>query len=412
LQNFYLQNFQENYNSKNNSANRARLILLQRIMSDQTNIHDPIKFSRNKENIVGVTPEIYEENIAEILNWKKETFRDYIFSKKALFVPARAGSIFSDNEYLYDIKYSKFLSRSIKNKVKLNGYESEENIAIFKELYSLEHSLKYNCYVSYFDPIKYIIQDNDDLMNEVLHKLKFDTDDQINFINDFLEIINYQYHRAIITQQEYVLKTIILSISKSRRRMSLKDVLLNILQRFEKDEEGGYFLCEYIQRDYIIFILNLIEDVDSMDYRALYAALNLLSQDLNRDDYINIYALIMMLENLFDKKSLLSISDETLKDIENVFEHYNIAYTRKIKLYLSNFLKKLFDVSVEKGNRKYVNSLYMEDIDFILKQENKLFTTIFAEYFDFLLIYKLHGMIDEQEESSFFKKTLYNPITH
>ncbi len=430
LQNYHFENFHKNFDDKKNSANYARLIYIQRFFGDQENIHESVKSSRYSRDIREMTLETYDDSKVDIIDWIDEISRKYVFLKQALFIPVKVSSIFSEDDFFYEIKYSKYLARRIKNKVKMNGYTDEGNATVFKELYSSEYSSNYDPSVAYFDPIEHILKKNDkqffkNILNKldlddqfykkILKKKKFELNDseKLALLNDLLEVINRKYFQVIVSQQKYVMKRIILNVSKSRQRMSLKDILVNMLQRIDGNKvEGLYFLNQYCQRDDIVSFLDIIEDTASMDFNVLYHTLILYTNMsvIEKSDFLRMESILKMLEMLFEKKSLMTYLDETLEELESVLKTHELDMThttRKIKSFLSYFLSDLFEVSKEKGDRKYLNQLYMDDLRSILDKNDKVFPTLFLDYFDFLSVDKLLGKIDETTESSIFKKILY-----
>ena len=418
---FTYDNFSKNFDDKKNSRNPSLVMSIQQLWSSKYSMPEFVNSHKGLNDILSISAENFLLNQNEILNWKNLTFRQNNYSKCALFVPATTNSVFSKKNYYYEIKYYKYLMRNVVNKMKMSGFSETENIENFKMHLDHDGSIRCDNNIAYFDPIKYIVfekQESNSFYKLIIEPLSLSKEMKYSFIHLILDIINIQYFEVVKAQQDYVVNRIILTPSKSRSRMNLKDVLENMIQRFnEKRTNAMYFLDFRIERENVEYLIEIIKNDPSADFRILYVVLQWDKYNMTEEKYSQIDQLIFQLELIFQRKTLRSFVQDTIQMIQILFEDAHIPFSRKMKSYLLAFLSNLFEVDQQKKNktisegsqekhaldRKYLNEFYMKDLR-MLKNGDKIFTTLLLEHIDFLSIQKMMGYLDDNIESSIFKR--------
>jgi len=399
---YILENFLENFDGEDTPINKNLFLNLQK---NWFNLSEYLHCEKDYAYIPELNPQNFSDYCQSLVDFKNHAFKEKLLNQKFLFVPACFCSFFSNKDYLYEIKSQKYIARHIIEKIKISKYDDIENILLFNELWAKEHSSQFDEDIAYFDPLLFL---NDTYYSEFLEFILKPLEDkdllkQLQFMKDFLDIINIFYFNAIISQQQFVLNRILLTASKTRK-MSILDILKNMHKLIvNKNVEEMFFLNVVCPRIHIEYLIELITDCSDQDIESIRIKLYMSSPVIFDKDLFILSEIMFMIEGLFEKKPLLSFLEKTLNSIEIIYDTYNIDFTNKIKIFLFTFLSFLFDIGNQTGDRKYLNKTYMEDLSSILNKK-KIFTTWSLRNFDFLQISKLAGVIDDNVKSSIFKK--------
>lgn len=320
--------------------------------------------------------------------------------KKFIYIPACYKSIFSSKNYMYEIKKHKYLYSTIKDKCILHGYSKYENIHINQDLMNHDHSIAYDHSVAYYDFINTSSEFQDYILNIAN---TFVVENQQNFLFWILDAINYYFFDVVFLQQNYVLNRYLLTASKKRPKMTVKDVLISILQRIEEHETDQlYILGTNISIGMVIHLIDWIES-------------NSITLDSNRDirdqlkhlhyPHVNQdLPLIDLLYRLFWKVPLKESVNELVSVINSIHEQYSVKLEHGKKRELRQLFSDIFDASVDRttGDRKYLNKLYMKDLKSLIKTDN-LYITRELKSFNMLQPKILVGL-DNEIKSFFLKK--------
>lgn len=344
---------------------------------------------------------ISENAFHEMVEYFLQKYKQIEMKENFIYVPGCYKSIFSSKNYMFEIKNHKYLQSVLGEKINFNGYAKLEYNSMKRDLIRNDHSIGYMHDIAYFD----FINASQEFQEYILHIAKISLEEsKQNFLFWILDAINYYFFDVIFLQQNYVMNRYLLTASNKRPKMTVKDVLTSILQRFEVTKmDQMYVLGTNLSRNSVIHLIDWIES-------------NKITLDANRDireqlssaqyhRYDEDELLVNLLYRLFWKVPLKESVKELISVLENIYNEFGFEIEHGRKKHLTQLFCHIFDISSTQttGDRKFLNKLYTKDLK-LLNETDDFYISRALKGFDMMQPNLLMGFAREEEKSSFLKK--------
>lgn len=345
--------------------------------------------------------QISENAFNEMVEYFLQKYKKIEMKEKFIYIPGCYKSIFSSKNFMFEIKNNKYLYSVLGEKINFYGYTKFENNSIKRDLIRNDHSIGYIHDIAYFD----FINTSQEFQKYILHVAEISVEEsKQNFLFWILDTINYYFFDVIFLQQNYVINRYLLTASNKRPKMTVKDVLTSILQRFEESKiDQMYVLGTHISRNSVVYLIDWIES-------------NKITIDANRDireqlssaqyyRYDEDTLLINLLYRLFWKVPLKESVKELILVLQKIYNEFGLEIEHGRKKQLTQLFFHIFDVSTTKttGDRKFLNKLYIKDLK-LLNETQEFYISRALKGFDMMHPNIIMGFASEEEKSSFLKK--------
>lgn len=387
---------------KNIKALQANQILQNELIFEDTKMLRQLVVT--EEDIVSIDineMQINENIFHEMVEYFLQKYKKIEINEEFIYVPGCYKSIFSSKNFMFEIKNHKYLHSVLGEKINFNGYSKLENSFIKRDLIRNDHSICYMHEIAYFD----FINTSQEFQEYILHiaKNSLEESKQI-FLFWILDAINYYFFDVIFLQQNYVINRYLLTASNKRPKMTVKDVLTYILQRFEESKmDQIYVLGADISRNSVVHLIDWIENnkITLDANRDIREQLSNVQYHRQEEDAL----LINLLYRLFWKVPLKESVKELISVLQKIHNEFGFKIEHGQKKQLTQLFYHIFDVSLTKtaGDRKFLNKLYIKDLK-LLNETDDFYISRALKGFDMMQPNILMGFTREEEQSYFLKK--------